>query len=379
MGKRFSNPAGLCVMVLSENPEATLTRIRLLIPLNKWAEQTGGRIFFRSFEDFELTDAKSADIYIVQRASSAYSLVIVRYLQSIGRPVVYDIDDLITEIPDFLGHHGGLIKKRGQIAKIIRHVDYVTCTQSILATKMAEINRNVWICPNYGDPNFDPVGPVSSIRGEQATLVVATTDSVLVDFVLGAIKRVLLKYGKSVRLVVIGPIGAAFRAAQIEADYFPIVEHRGFTNFVAALCNPIGLIPLDDSLFSSCKSAVKYFDYSVAGLATICSDVAPYNSVVSDGVDGYLVSNTEAGWYGAMDRLVSDCGLRERIAHAARENVSAEHSVNVAVDAWARLLAKINDRVYIAPMCPSIGVLWLQFLFFPLRWNRRRIVRRRGI
>ena len=51
-----------------------------------------------------------ADIVVVQRGVTSFIEAIVEQAQAMGKRVVYEVDDLITEIPDFLPHHQEYLK-----------------------------------------------------------------------------------------------------------------------------------------------------------------------------------------------------------------------------------------------------------------------------
>ena len=169
---------------------------------------------------------------------------------------------------------------------------------------MGRVNRNSW-------------------QDGRATLIVASSDAVLVDFILPAIKAVIDRADISVSVVVIGPPGDAFERAGIKVNRVPNMAYAEFKKFIRTLDNPIGVIPLDDSLFSSCKSPIKYFDYSLAGIPVICSNVPPYSDVLVDRVTGLLVDNETAIWIAAIETLAQSVEDRILIAdHALTDRKS---------------------------------------------------------
>jgi hypothetical protein len=122
------------------------------------------------------------------------------------------------------------------------------------------------------------------------------------------------------------------------------VEYEHFGNFLAAHDNAIGLIPLDESGFSSCKSPIKYLDYSQAGLVTVCSAVPPYSDCVEDGLTGLLARNEPDAWYEAVASLARSASLRQRIATAARRKCQQDRSLKSAGDRWEAALEQMMQR-----------------------------------
>jgi hypothetical protein len=117
--------------------------------------------------------------------------------------------------------------------------------------------------------------PVDHRDGDAVSLLVASSDSVRVDFLVPALKRVCSEFGDGVRIVAIGPPGEALQAAGVPVARIDMLPYEDFQRFISTQHNSIGLIPLDDSHFSSCKSAIKYVDYALSGIP-VRSNVPPY-------------------------------------------------------------------------------------------------------
>jgi glycosyltransferase involved in cell wall biosynthesis len=375
---------GARIMILSDRPSATLTRIRLGVPLQFLADELNIALILRSFADFKFSDLQRADFFIAQRGAHRRAYSILDIVKRSGGAYIYEIDDLLTEIPKFLGHHSGLIENKNIISELLSKADLVTCTQENLRRRMLHLNRRAKVCSNYGDPYFLPKNRAvhDASAGALVTIMIAASDRVQVHFLMEALAQVLAAHLGRVNLVVVGPIGEEFRKYGIDAKCVDIIPHLEFTGFAAGLQNPIGVIPLDDSEFSSCKSAVKYFDYSVAGLATVCSNVSPYKEVIDNGINGLLVENTTEAWFAALDRLVTDGGLRADIANRAAKRVRELHGLDVAMDQWYDTVGTVLSKVRAARQAISrAGKIKLQFMCFLLALrsiNHRRIESRRA-
>jgi hypothetical protein len=149
------------------------------------------------------------------------------------------------------------------------------------------------------------------------------------------------KYGESIKLVVIGPIGDVFEREGLRFDAFPILSYAEFAKLLQTLVNPIGLIPLDNSEFSNCKSPIKYFDYSVAQIPAICSNVPPYSDYVQNGINGLLVENTSTSWINAIDTLIQSIDERQRLSNTARQYVIDNYLADNAGDAWKNVIDRL--------------------------------------
>ncbi|TDT92050.1 hypothetical protein EDC59_101454 [Pseudodesulfovibrio indicus] len=78
-------------------------------------------------------------------------------------------------------------------------------------------------------------------------------------------------------------------------------------------CLDIGLAPLADTPFNSCRSHVKFFDIARAGGVGVYSDTPVFRRIVRDGENGVLESGGEDGWVDAVCALAEDPALRDRL------------------------------------------------------------------
>lgn len=91
-----------------------------------------------------------------------------------------------------------------------------------------------------------------------------------------------------------------------------------------ALAAPhIGLCPLLDCHFNTCKSSIKWMEYSAAGAASIASNVPPFADDIIHSETGLLINDD--GWLDAY-RQLKDPAERGQIAARAREVVLSEYS-----------------------------------------------------
>jgi glycosyltransferase involved in cell wall biosynthesis len=106
----------------------------------------------------------------------------------------------------------------------------------------------------------------------------------------------------------------------------------------------IMLAPLIDDVFNRSKSGVKFFESAMAGAAMVASNLPPYNSVIEDGVTGYLAKSSDLqGWCSALEVLIDHGPHRRQMAAAAKMDVLKYHSwyCQEVRDAWANAVRKV--------------------------------------
>ena len=325
---------------------SALSEIRLRLPLERWALQTGGDVKFADINDFAKTDLEWGDVYIFQRQASAYVIELVKQLIKNGKQIVFEIDDLLTDLPPFLSHHAASANaEKPHIVNLMRLANAVTFTTKRLGKEISRYSANLHCIPNCSDGTAR-VAKHSNAHSNQVTLVVASSDAVLVDFIAPALKLIQSKY--AVRILGIGPPGEFLERLGLKIEKINNMPYLNFKSFIASLDNGIGIIPLDSSLFSSCKSPIKYFDYSAAGIPTICSDVPPYSDHVRHNKNGLLAANTTAAWFSALESLILNHNKRVDLASSASAYVMENYSINMAALAWGKLAQSlIGEKPFI--------------------------------
>ncbi len=100
----------------------------------------------------------------------------------------------------------------------------------------------------------------------------------------------------------------------------------------------IGLCPVIKSDFTDGKSDCKFWEYSIAGAATIASDTVVYNKTIIHGETGLLV-RTEGEMAAAVGLLARDENLRLRLVNNARQYIAENRGTAQLREEW---MAAIN-------------------------------------
>lgn len=105
----------------------------------------------------------------------------------------------------------------------------------------------------------------------------------------------------------------------------------------------IGIMPLIDGAFERGKCGYKLLQYMACGLPVVASPVGVNQQIVEHGVNGFL-AETEDEWRQALQTLLSDRVLRQRMGQAGRQKVEREYSLQVTGPVLARLLVAAASR-----------------------------------
>ena len=342
----ISNAIGVrvvCLLITDIN--SVLVELRLRLPLDRWAMQNNGYVRFVSIFQYTIEDIKWGDVFVFHReASGKYGLDLINFLRLHGKKVVFEIDDLLTDLPIFLLNYANSVASKKYLIGSLQNADAITVTTNRLGDAISVYNKNIHCVPNCSENLFNHVAKHEQIQAQEVTLIIASSDSVLVHFIVQALKLAQEKF--FVQILVIGPLGEYLENAGLHIKRATNMRYYDFKEFVASIDNGIGLIPLDDSLFSSCKSPIKYFDYSLAGIPSICSNVPPYADYIVNGKNGFLVENTVESWFSAIELLVLNHALRTEISESAAHYVHHNYNWETAANAWQTLIASMSQDIF---------------------------------
>ncbi len=103
----------------------------------------------------------------------------------------------------------------------------------------------------------------------------------------------------------------------------------------------VNIVPLQNNVFTNCKSELKYFEAGAVGVPTVASPTAPLAGVITHGVNGFLSRTHE--WEGriaeALDMLQADPTVYEGMADRAAEDSLSRFG-------WNRQARRIEAAVF---------------------------------
>lgn len=106
----------------------------------------------------------------------------------------------------------------------------------------------------------------------------------------------------------------------------------------------IGLAPLLDNDFTKSKTENKLREYSAMKIAGIYSNIKIYNSHVTDGENGILADQNADSWYLAIERLINNSSLREKIVDNAFKYAQENFHFTTVADQWNVAINNVSFR-----------------------------------
>jgi glycosyltransferase involved in cell wall biosynthesis len=279
-----------------------------------------------------------ADVVIVQRNAMLFGPPIAEWLiaRALRIPLVYDFDEAIwiTDQSMRWGRWTSLLKFRAKTRQIIgmaRHVivgnDHVR--DYVLRYRRAE---DVTVIPMVVDVEQLRPAPHDEGRGPLTVGWVGTHSTArYLGMIAGPLAACARRH--DIRLKIVGA-GPEFRLPEIDVENKEWRLEEEVADFQHL---DIGIYPVADDEWGRGKSGLKPVSYMACEVPCISSPVGGVNEFLVDGVNG-LFARTADEWESALERLLSDAGLRRALGRAGRQTVVEGYSVQVHAPRFADVI-----------------------------------------
>lgn len=321
----FNEGRQLTLAVYTDVQDTAVFQIRILSP----ATQLGWKILRGNTKkgvNFQIIE--QADLVIIQRDNCRdienYEHI-VTLAHSCGIPVIIEIDDLLFDLPvDHPGRiYGHYLDALLPLLLAINEADLVTVSTPNLGDFLSPINSNIRVIPNYLDDNLWKIKPAKVIHDTTKPLTICymgskTHSSDLLE-VLPALLHVAAKYSSKIRFSFLGsePPNELEQISKVDKYLNPIYDYVEFVKFFQKQSSDIVIAPLQNNLFNSCKSPIKFFEYTANGFPGVYSRLAPYEGVITNGKEGMLSSSIDE-WVKALSTLIESTELRNSLIENAQ-------------------------------------------------------------
>ena len=255
------------------------------------------------------------------------------------RPYVLDYDDAVFHNYD--QHRFGFVRfafghrldgLMSQAALVVGGNDYLAQRARDAGADRVEVLPTVIDLARYPYPN-----PVQASRNAHTPVVVwiGSPSTVRYLYMLHAPLQALAKRQPFILRVIGGDV--TLHGVQVEC--VPWTENTEVTSIAGS---DIGVMPLLDSPWERGKCGYKLIQYMACGLPVVASPVGVNNSIVQEGVNGYLAEDTQT-WVNCLERLLKDENLRKKMGSSGRLRVEQEYCLQVTgprLAAWLRTVAQ---------------------------------------
>jgi glycosyltransferase involved in cell wall biosynthesis len=265
-----------------------------------------------------------------------------RLLKFVNSNIVFDFDDAIYTV--YRGNEN-LIGDLNELRKIENNEKRFACTVAnskliVLENEVAKEKAQL-----FNNKILMITGPIDINRYKRSSPKVLSDRIVIgwigssyttsyLDIVSSVIEKVITKYPN----VFFKTIGASnnFRLSKnyIHTHWELNTEVRELQDF------DIGIMPLPNDEYARCKGGYKILQYMSMGIPSIASSVGVNNSIIVNGINGFLVNN-ENQWYEMLVYLIENLASLNDIGSNARAIALDQFSYEINAPIWLGSILEI--------------------------------------
>lgn len=319
---------GLRVIGFSRSWHSACQHLRLLSPV----KAAGFDFKPVSLQDDLRKVVEECDLVFITRQFPAdepevYDQIMV-FARAANKSVMYETDDLLIDLPKDHPEWRTYSGQKFRYVTALLEADHVLVTNEALKDALMVYNSNIHILPNYLDDTMWRFNSGAFARndGDSEPVTIGYMGTVThandLQLIEPALVSVLTHYEGKVRLKLWGvePVGRLIGHESVEHVGNCPGEYDQFVPFFSKQQADIFIAPLTENRFNTCKSFLKYLEYSTLGVPGVYSQGGQYNSVIKDGVNGFLAGNL-LEWQMCLTTLIEKPDLRHTMGANALEDV----------------------------------------------------------
>ncbi len=272
------------------------------------------------------------DTILLQRQVDPHQIEFIeRYIRHSKAFRVYEIDDLITNIPIQNIRKKHFVEQKDLHKRFRKGISL--CHRFIVSTEyLAEHYRgyidDIVVVPNYIER--ERWGNLRPARRHGARPRVGWAGSITHDGDLAVIFDVVKATAKEVDWVFLGMCPEEIRSCV--AEFHPGVGLEDYPAKLASLELDLAVAPLEDVPFNHGKSHLRLLEYGVLGYPVVCSDLTPYRG----DYPVTRVPNRYKNWVEAIRGHVADRDELARRGDTLRDYIHAEWILEAHLDVWLK-------------------------------------------
>lgn len=277
------------------------------------------------------------DCYIFNRIPDPKSFIIINMLYSMGKKIVWDLDDELWNVSPSnklayehydatMNHFLGLYLQMSSAISVstnpLKESVINKFGDKVLKGKKISVLENLIDTKDY-EPFIQ-----EKVRGNRVKIMWSGSESHVEDLDPVVHLFNLYKDRKDVIFIFHGHMPGEIRKEKPDrVTLIPFHPRKYYEGVISILSPDIALIPLKSNQFNICKSAIKYFEMTMAGAACICSNMSPYLDVNNRGELSDLCECIEE-WEFSCDGLIDNRDDSEYMQRRAKDSIIGSYSWN---------------------------------------------------
>lgn len=266
------------------------------------------------------------DVLVVCRSRYTDQLNrLIARAKDFGRRVLFDVDDLVFD-PDYVHLILNTLDQQlceaawdswfayiGRLGAALRLCDGVIITNEYLASRVRQYaDRQTFVIPNFLNEEqitlsrhvFEVKSESGFARDDRIHLgYFSGTPTHNKDFevMAGAVARLMDRDPRLVlRVVGFLDLKGALQEHRSRVEFHPLQDFLNLQRLIGS--TELNLVPLQDNIFTNCKSELKYFEAGIVGTITLASPTFTFRNAIREGENGFLVNAYE--WENKLSSLI---------------------------------------------------------------------------
>lgn len=247
-------------------------------------------------------------------------------------PIIYEIDDLLVNIPEWNYAHVYYKKLEDNIKWLMENSDGMITSTPTLKEVYSKYNKNINVIPNHL-PKFiwQDIFPAHEYYNEKNKVKILWAGSqnhFHIPEIQGDHGKKGGDFGKGlmdfIRKTIdvyewhlMGAIPTELRDIKNKINFHKWENIFNYPRKMKSIEADICIAPLQDNIFNACKSNIKSLEYTATGAPGVYSDVAPYKAMA-------LRARTDEEFVSHIEDLAKDIDYRAKIFKRDRQKVNQQ-------------------------------------------------------
>ena len=296
-----------------------------------------------------------ADIIIFLRSESKFESYISTICKLAKKHMVYILDDDLLNIPDYLSSSAYYRRKdiHNNMLRIMNNCDTFLTSSFVMLEKYGKQFKHAY---QIDEPSLNVIDDKKDNERLKIGFAGSIDRAQDINIILeSCLEKVINNYSDTVDIEFMG--AKPDIVDKYNLTYIPYQDsYEKYTKVIQDRNWDIGLAPMPDSEFHSCKYYNKYVEYASFGIAGIYSNLKPYTYGIKNEYNGLLTDNTSDDWYKSISKLIEDSTLRKTIQNNCLNEAKTRYSLPVLAEDY---LNKITDGLDISEPRKEVRGLWI--------------------
>lgn len=293
------------------------------------------------------------DVWMIYRAPAFFDVLkVIRAANDLGRPTIYEIDDLLIDpkhFPEPLSAYDKSLSKEeyaglqlatsynGGVARLCK---YGLASTPSLAQELARYVQTGHVITHrnaLSQPHFEAMAvaarqPARRTAHETVRIFYGSGTKAHKDFLQDtffAAMEDVMEARTNVEFMALGHVDAPALKQRFGGRFLQEPPEWDIGKYWAKLAAAdINVAVLKKSLLTDCKSEIKWLEAAMLGIPSVVSATSTMEEVIEDGETGLLAKSRE-DWTRQLLALVDDADTRLRIGKQARQIALRDYDVPI--------------------------------------------------